>query len=141
MPTPEEIRGFLESPHLLYTLTPLAKSLEGALSELELAHPAHQWSTIKSHFRSAVERGDLLMERASARLHLSKGRRAAVQAEMGCVEISGKITSLSMPPNAIKMVLEDAEISVPSSGRMLLSRDERQRLLILAASRECFPQP
>ena len=49
--------------------------------------------------------------------------------------------SSSTTAQALKLVLEHADISIPALGKTLLSRDDRQTLLILAASTECFPRP
>ena len=136
----------MDKPSLLYTLSPLAKSLDAALAEARTTIPAaaslaeNQWDKIKTAMQKAVERGDLLMQRAGATLQLTHhSRRAAVDAEMSGVEITGTISSLSMPPGALKMLLDDADVRIPRLGKTLLSRDERQRLLIVASSTEFFP--
>lgn len=141
-PTPDEVSAFLAQPETLYALSPIAKALYGALAELERRAPdraaSAEWQTIKSHCMRAVERPDLLIERAQGRLRLTDAQRAAMRAQEADVRISGRVADYTILPDAVKFVLDDAEIRSPATGVTLLSRDDHRSLLLLAASNRFF---
>lgn len=140
--TSDEIQAFMAQPASLYALSPLARALSDALREMESKRadiPPHEWARIKESLTQAVQRPDYhLAERGHARMRLTDAQRTALSAQMGDVRISGRIVEFTVLQDAAKFVLDDAEVRAPATGAVLLSRDEGQRLLVLAAHTRCF---
>ena len=107
----DEVLAILNKPETIYSATPLARSLRAALDELETRPEvtrldAAAWARVRQHLTRAVERPDLLFERAYAATPLSRTKRAALDAQMAGLHISGTVVNYTVLADAVKFVIE-----------------------------------